>query len=230
MSQILLFKWTRSNPKPVNSQNLLSATKVFGQFSLHGFWFFLNICWQNPAKASFMYQQWTATVHIFSKVPTSDSLVFFSEQISRTSILTQASVNTCKHNFQSFTCIGFYMFSLYNFIFQRLIWKAISVYFLWIDYWILKEWKTAKVQNHCLSILFTKMIARYLNICKLRISWLTSIDILWLWASKVTDLAGDGECKLAWFHPIWNFLANKIYHFSRLSIKQADFLPGNPAP
>ena len=37
----------------------------------------LLICWQNSAKTSFMYQQWTATVHIFLKAPTSDSLVFF---------------------------------------------------------------------------------------------------------------------------------------------------------
>ena len=55
-----------------------------------------KICWQNSAKASFMYQQWTATVLIFLKVPTTDSLVFFSEYISRTAILTQASVITCK--------------------------------------------------------------------------------------------------------------------------------------
>ena len=38
-----------------------------------------------------MYQQQTATVHIFLKVSAMDSLVFFSEYISRTAILTQAS-------------------------------------------------------------------------------------------------------------------------------------------
>ena len=58
--------------------------------------FFKNICWQNPAKASFMYQQWTATVHIFLNVPTTGYLVFFSEHIQKTAILTQASVITCK--------------------------------------------------------------------------------------------------------------------------------------
>ena len=36
------------------------------------------------AKTSFMYQQWTTTVHIFLKVPTTDSLVFFPKHISRT--------------------------------------------------------------------------------------------------------------------------------------------------
>ena len=61
--------------------------------------FFKNICWQNPAKASFMYQQWTATVHIFLKVPTTDSLVFLSEHISGTAMLTQTSVITCEWNF-----------------------------------------------------------------------------------------------------------------------------------
>ena len=88
-------------PNPLNSQNLPGVTKAFCQFSLrcplkH---FFSKICWQNPAKASFMYQQWTATATVFLKVPTTDSLVFFSEHISRTAILTQASVITCKYNF-----------------------------------------------------------------------------------------------------------------------------------
>ena len=49
-----------------------------------------------------MYQQWTANAHIFLKVPTTDYLAFFSEHISKTAILTQASVitcNTCKQNF-----------------------------------------------------------------------------------------------------------------------------------
>ena len=42
-----------------------------------------------------------------TKVPTTDSLVSFSEHISRTAILTKASVITCKQDFQSFSCIGF---------------------------------------------------------------------------------------------------------------------------
>ena len=51
---------------------------------------FFYICLQNLEKESFMYQHWTATAHIFLKVLTKDSLVFFSENISRTTILTQA--------------------------------------------------------------------------------------------------------------------------------------------
>ena len=53
--------------------------------------------------------------------------------------------------------------------------------------------------------------------CKLRAGWPSSIGILWKWGSKPTRLAGDGECRLTRFHPIRNFLPNKIYHFSRLS-------------
>ena len=36
----------------------------------------------------------------------------------------------------------------------------ISVYFLWFDYWTLKEWKTAKVQNNSVFAykLFTQMV------------------------------------------------------------------------
>ena len=43
---------------PINGQNLLSVTKCFRQLSLKWFLkFFSKICWQNPARASFMYQQ-----------------------------------------------------------------------------------------------------------------------------------------------------------------------------
>ena len=117
----------------------------------------------------------------------------------------------------------FYMFSFYNFIFQRLIWKEISVSFLWFDYWILKEWKTAKGQNH--SIPFTQIIgplfdmftgamftfssAKFLNMCKPRTGWPTLLDIKWKWASKLIELARDCECRLARFPSMRNFLANK---------------------
>ena len=46
-----------------------------------------------------MYQQRTATATVFLKVPATDSMVLFSEHISRTAILTQASVFTYKYNF-----------------------------------------------------------------------------------------------------------------------------------
>ena len=96
------FNGFTQTPHPINGQNLLRVPNALCQFSLK--WllkYFLsqNFFWQNPAKASFMYQKWTGTVHIFLKVPTTDTLVFFSEHISRTAILKQASVITCKNNF-----------------------------------------------------------------------------------------------------------------------------------
>ena len=58
---------------------------------------------------------------------------------------------------------------------------------------------------------------KFRNMCKPRTGWPTSIGILWKWASKPTELAGDSECRLTRFHQIRNFLANEIYHFSRPS-------------
>ena len=54
--------------------------------------------------------------------------------------------------------------------------------------------------------MFTFSSARLLNMCKPRTGWATSIGIIWKWASKVTDLAGDCECRLAQFPPIRNKL------------------------
>ena len=45
------------------------------------------------AKASFMYQQWTTTVHILLKVPTTDSLVFFPKHISTTVLFDRSISN-----------------------------------------------------------------------------------------------------------------------------------------
>ena len=99
--------------------------------------------------------------------------------------------------------------------------------------------------QHCLSILFTQMIGplfdmftgamfsfssgRFLNVCQPRMGWGTSIGIFWKWASKLTELAGNGECRLAWLYLIRNFLAYEISHFSRLSLQTGCFLPGQPA-
>ena len=49
------------------------------------------------------------TVLKYLKVPTTDCLAFFSEYISRTAILTQASVITCKSIFYCIdvTCLTF---------------------------------------------------------------------------------------------------------------------------
>ena len=83
---------------PLNGQNMLSVTKVFCQFSLKCL---LKLYWKNPAKASFIYQQWTVIVHIFLKVSTTDSLVFFLEHFKNSYFDTSIS-NYLKIKFLEF--------------------------------------------------------------------------------------------------------------------------------
>ena len=78
--------------------------------------------------------------------------------------------------------------------------------------------------------MFIFSFVRFVNMCEPRTGWPTSIGILWKWASESAKLAGDGECRLTRFQLIRNFLANKIYLFQGCPIKQAVFLPGQPAP
>ena len=121
------------------------------------------------------------------------------------------------------------MFSLCFFIVQRLIWKEIG--------FIIEFSRDEKLQKYRIIVsayqLFTQRIGpyfdmftatififssmRFLNMCKPRTGLSTSIGILWKWASKPAELAGNGECRLTQFHPIRNILANEIYLFSRLS-------------
>ena len=130
------------------------------------------------------------------------------------------------------------MFNLYNFIFQRLIWKMISVYLLWFDYWTLRNEKLQKYRiillQHtsclhkwlvlsliCLLLLFFS--GKFLNVCKPRTTlyplWQPGPTGLTFYGSELTCLqAGwDGDCRLVLFHVIKNFLANEICHFSWLS-------------
>ena len=65
--------------------------------------------------------------------------------------------------------------------------------------------------------MFVFSSVKLLDMCKPRTGWLFSIGIFCKWASKPTELAGDGECGLARFYPNKNFVGNAIYHFSRLS-------------
>ena len=64
-------------------------------------------------------------------------------------------------------------------------------------------------------------IAKYVqaknNILPFLTDWSTWIGILLKWASTFNELARDGECRLAGFHAIKNFLENKIFHFSGLA-------------
>ena len=147
---------------------------------------------------------------------------------------------SCKSIFYvlSVNCYCTYIFKSSNNRFSGVLIRTYfksSYFFLWFHYWILKERKTAKVENHSVSAyyLFTQMIGplfgilagtmfifssvRFLNMCKPRTGLPTSTRILWKWASKPAELAEDGECRLIRFHPIRNFLGNEIYLFSRLS-------------
>ena len=134
----------------------------------------------------------------------------------------------------------------------------INIYFIWFDYWTLKEWKSEKIilsqyTNYlhkwlvpfliCLLLLSLFFSGKFLNVCKPRTTtfileqqnlspltgWSTWIGILWKQASMFTKLAEDGVCRLALFHAIKHFLANEIYYFSRLSY-QTTFLLGQSAP
>ena len=73
---------------------------------------------------------------------------------------------------------------------------------------------------------------KFLNMCKPRTGCLTSVRILWKWASKPTKLAGDGECRLTQFHLIRNnfILQIKFIVLQGCPIKQALLLPGQLAP
>ena len=77
------------------------------------------------------------------------------------------------------------------------------------------DWSTFGHVYWCLVYFFFSDIPKYVQ-AKIRLA-LSSIGILWKWSSKPTELAGDGKYRLTQFHPIRNFLANEIYHFSTLS-------------
>ena len=87
------FSWT-DLPKPLISQNQLSVTEVFSQFSLK--------CLLKYIFFQTVVDKLTNLLNCYCtyilKVPIADSLVVFSEHISRTNILTQASVIICKYN------------------------------------------------------------------------------------------------------------------------------------
>ena len=81
----------------------------------------------------------------------------------------------------------------------------------------------------CLLLLFY-FSEKFLNACKTRTSkspltaWPTWIGILWKWASMLTKLPGDGECRLALFHTIRNFLVNEFIIFQGCPTKLPSYL------
>ena len=138
------------------------------------------------------------------------------------------------------------MFSLYNFIFQRLIWKEISVYFYGL---IIEFSRNEKLQKYRIIIsqhtIYTNdwspfwlvyCYRVYFFFCEITKHMQPKNRLVYLdWhfiecASMLTKLAGYDEYRLTGFHPIRIFLANKIHHFQGCLIKQAAFLPGQPVP
>ena len=63
---------------------------------------------------------------------------------------------------------------------------------------------------------FTNYAPAWNNILSSLKGWPIRIGILWKWNSMLTQLAWDGECRLARFHAIRNFLTSEMYDFSRL--------------
>ena len=122
------------------------------------------------------------------------------------------------------------MFRLYYLIFQRLTWKAISVYFLWFHYWISKELKAAKVENHSVSAcqLFTQIVGPLFDMFTAAMSTFSPVRFLNMWKPRTGWLSrlgfyGGGLASL----PSWLWMVNAGWLGS---IKQAVFLPGQPAP
>ena len=202
--------------------------------------FFSKIRWQNPAKANVLAVNYYCTC-IFNGSNCRFSHLLFGKYFKNSYLDTSIS-NYLQTKFLEFFLYWFYMFNLYTFIFQRLIWKTISVYFLWSYCWTLKEWKTAKVQNHSVSTyyLFTQMIAplKFWHVycshayffyarCQNVGKPITGFYLFW-WASP-PGLAfyGSGPAHLprwleimnpGWlFHAIRNFLATEVYYFWSLS-------------
>ena len=60
-----------------------------------------------------------------------------------------------------------------------------------------------------------KYMHAFRNILSLLTGLPTWIGISCKWANMLTELAGDGECRLALFDAIRNFLADEIFHCSR---------------
>ena len=71
-------------------------------------------------------------------------------------------------------------------------------------------------------VMFIFSSARFLNMCKPRASWSTSIDILW------SEQAGYDEYSLAWFIPSEIFFQVKFSILKAVSSKRLPFYLGRP--
>ena len=77
--------------------------------------------------------------------------------------------------------------------------------------------------------IFILSFMKFLDMCKPITGWLNSTEILWKWASKPTELAGDDVCRLTRFHPIRNFLCKLNFSFFKaVSSNRLSFYLRNP--
>ena len=78
---------------------------------------------------------------------------------------------------------------------------------------------------------FSLTFPRFLRISKNQLNTsLTWVCILWRWASMLTELAGDGECRLLCSRRSEIFWQMKFIVFQGCSTKQVAFLPEQPPP
>ena len=144
--------------------NFLELHSTLSEKGFHPKFSFLT----NLPKPSRFY--WPKSVNcgksFWSAFPEMLSEIFFSEGISgsncrfsdllfgtnfKNSYFDKNIRNYLQTEFLELLLCWFHRYNLYNFFFERFIWKMISAFFLWFDCWTLKEWKTAKAQNHSVS-------------------------------------------------------------------------------
>ena len=118
----------------------------------------------------------------------------------------------------------------------------ISVYILWIDWWTLKKWKTAKAQNYVLSAYYSLppgsfFPSRFLNMCKPRTTFYVPRDAgpprVALYGSGPKHLPSRlGMIDEGWLASIQSevFSQVKFIIFQGCPTNQASFLPGYSAP
>ena len=210
--------------------------------------FFQHFVDKIQQKHFFMYQQWTAKVHLFLKVSNYRFFVFFKTYFKKCCFDTNIS-NCLKIDFLEFFPYWFYIFNRYKFIFQRFTWKMISTYFY--DLITLKEWTTTKNLSvstyywhkwlvHLNFPMFTTAMCytgaifsgRILNMCKLRtkfyLIWRTSLPEVGQSAYR----AGQRWQKQADLVSMRSeiFLQIKFIIFPGCPTKRAARLPGQSTP
>ena len=147
---------------------------------------FSKICWQNPAKASLMYQQW---IPAFNQKGFNYRFfeLLFKTYISRTTILIHTSASTCKQIFSSFSHNDFtYIFIYLTFLTSFFFSKSTEKWLLHSFYNpIIKASKNEKKQKYRIKALH-KWFFRINFDVFFQSAW---IAVIWKWASQLC-LAG----------------------------------------